>query len=430
MNVLFFFSVLPELYAALGKQLQKDGTASSLSGIVFGVDQTSALQKQGFAATDIVAFAEYLERGFGRRREADEVALRTWERQHGVLLNLMIACDRRYNSIDRATALRVAELCIECVADALEGARPDVIISQGIDCLLSYVLYCEARRRGIPLLITYAAPLPGRVAIYSNPHNHWERVDAIFAERVHRPLTADQRARAEALRQQYVGRAITPSYVGNYQLKPWAPARVRRDLATVRLLLARAWSERQHTLNPTYEGGLITVAARRVGKDVRRVFLKRHLNALPRFGESYVLFAMQVEPEVSTSVFAPYCTDQVGVVEDIARGLPVDTVLYVKEHPVMMGRRSVKDYQRLKRVPNVRLLAAGLSTSHLISGAAAVVVITSTVGWEAVVQDRPVIVLGNVWYDGCGLVEKVRAVSEGPDALERALTAPRAATSG
>jgi hypothetical protein len=254
--------------------------------------------------------------------------------------------------------------------------------------------------------------LPQRVAIYSNADNHWERVDAVFGDRDHRPLTADQRAQAEQLRQQYVARAVTPSYVQKYQLPPWAPERVRRDLSTARLLFARGLYNRKHNLNPTYEGGLFRATGRRIVKDLRRLSLRGHLSASPAAEERYALFPLQVEPEVSTSMFAPYCTDQVGVVEDIARSLPIDLVLYVKEHPVMMGRRPLRDYQRMARIPNVRLLRAGLSTSALVSRAAAVVTITSTVGWEAVVLERPVILLGNVWYDGCGLVDKISSVVE------------------
>jgi hypothetical protein len=411
-KVLFFFSVLHELYAVLAEQLRRDGVASSFAGIAYGGDQIRVLRARGFTSTEVVAFTDVLDRGLAERREADDTVLREWERVHDATLNLMIACDRRYSVVDRATALRVAELCIRCAVDMLERTTPDVVVSEGIDCLLSYVLYYEARRRGIPLLITYAAPLPRRVAIYGNADNHWERVDAVFADRERRSLTAEQRTEAEQLRQQYIARAVTPSYVKSYQLAAWAPKRVRRDLATARLLLARAWYDREHLLNPTYEGGLLTAAGRRVVKDLRRRALHQYLRSDPAEGQRYALFPLQVEPEVSTSVFAPYCADQVGVIEDIARSLPIDMVLYVKEHPVMMGRRSLRDYRRLARIPNVRLLRPGLNTSALVGRAAAVVVITSTVGWEAVVQERPVILLGNVWYDGCGLVDKISSVVE------------------
>lgn len=421
MKVLFFFSILHDLYARVADELRRSNVASEFAGIAYGIDQLHALKRSGFPVGEVVAFTEYLQRGLAERRDADECFLRRWESSHGLPLALMIGCDRRYKGLDRSTALRIAEICIDCVNTALNRTRPNVIVSGGINSLLSYVLYCEARRRNLPFFITYATPLPERLAIYGNPDNHWERVEALFTRYLQRRLTAKERTRADALREAYLQRMLTPSYVGSYQLKAWSPARLARDWRTVKLLLARLWYDREHELNPSYEGGLPTAAWRRMLRDSRRLVLRRYLNAHPRSGERYVLFPLQVQPEVSTSVFAPFCGDQVSVIEHISRSLPVDTWLYVKEHPVMMGRRALADYRRIRAVPNVRLLVPGLSTPRLIRDAVAVATITSTVGWEAVVHEKPVLVLGNVWYDRCGLVDKVEALAQLPAAMERAL---------
>jgi hypothetical protein len=44
------------------------------------------------------------------------------------------------------------------------------------------------------------------------------------------------------------------------------------------------------------------------------------------------------------------------------------------------------------------------------------------VGWEALMHAKPVIVLGNVWFDACDLVRKVRALADLPAALRWAIS--------
>src|SRR5260370_17391497 len=88
----------------------------------------------------------------------------------------------------------------------------------------------------------------------------------------------------------------------------------------------------------------------------------------------------------------------------------------------MQGRRPLSFYRAVRSLPNVRLISSGMISHQLIRSASAVAVITSSVGWEALMHGKPVIALGNVWFAACDLVRKIRAMSDLPAVLREAIT--------
>lgn len=77
-----------------------------------------------------------------------------------------------------------------------------------------------------------------------------------------------------------------------------------------------------------------------------------------------------------------------------------------------IGRNRLALLRRLARIPNARLVAPRTSSHALIGDAAAVVVISSTVGLEALLHGRPVLTLGQPFYAGYGVTLDVDSFSE------------------
>ena len=74
---------------------------------------------------------------------------------------------------------------------------------------------------------------------------------------------------------------------------------------------------------------------------------KTFRDTLPK-NKKFIYFSLQVEPEASTSIFSPHCTDQISVVEGLAKAAPSDMFIIVKENMYMLGRRSNNYYKILK----------------------------------------------------------------------------------
>jgi CDP-glycerol glycerophosphotransferase (TagB/SpsB family) len=97
----------------------------------------------------------------------------------------------------------------------------------------------------------------------------------------------------------------------------------------------------------------------------------------------------------------------------LAMSLPIDTVLVVKEHPWMVGKRSSGAYQKMLDIPRVRFVDPALEARMLIKHADLVAVVTGSVALEAAMLGKPVITFGDCPYNLL------------PDAMVRRCTDPR-----
>jgi hypothetical protein len=136
----------------------------------------------------------------------------------------------------------------------------------------------------------------------------------------------------------------------------------------------------------------------------------------------FVYFPLHVTDDYKIKKIIPHCQDQASIVEQVADALPPGYDLVLKEHPMSVGRNTLSLLRRLKRRPNVRLVSPYVSSHELIDAAEAVAVISSTVGLEALLYDKPVLTLGQPFYAGYGVtvdVDSFREIREAVPALLR-----------
>lgn len=120
----------------------------------------------------------------------------------------------------------------------------------------------------------------------------------------------------------------------------------------------------------------------------------------------YAFFPLHLEPETMLLLQAQFCTDQIHVIQQIARSLPVGYLLYVKDHPRMVKYRPRSYYKQLKKIPNVRLINPRYSGFEIIKHSKLVTTITGTAGWEALLMQKPVITFGDVFYNNLSFVKR------------------------
>ncbi len=101
-----------------------------------------------------------------------------------------------------------------------------------------------------------------------------------------------------------------------------------------------------------------------------------------------------------------------------ARALPVGTDLVVKPHPHFMGSDySVLGFQKLKKNHNVRIVDPNENNIELITNSLGVITINSGAGYEAIILNKPVITLGNVFYAKEDISINIRDLKELPETL-------------
>ena len=130
---------------------------------------------------------------------------------------------------------------------------------------------------------------------------------------------------------------------------------------------------------------------------IRMNFSKWFCDKLSR-DEKYFLFPLQYEPEATTLIRAYPFSDQMSVIEQIAKALPLGTTLVVKEHRGNHGYRKPSFYRELHYVTNVRLLPREAILDDLIKNSLGVITLNSRMGWEALVLGKPVIALGRGFW--------------------------------
>ena len=116
-------------------------------------------------------------------------------------------------------------------------------------------------------------------------------------------------------------------------------------------------------------------------------------------GERYVYFPLHLQPELTTAAQGGIFADQLLAVEALSNWVPKGCAIYLKENPKQTEKqRGPHFYQRLRALPNVRLLGRQENSAELIQNSVGVATITGTAGWEALFHGKPVMVFGAAWY--------------------------------
>lgn len=135
-----------------------------------------------------------------------------------------------------------------------------------------------------------------------------------------------------------------------------------------------------------------------------------------------LLFPLHFEPEATLYYFSPDFSEQLNVIQQILKYMPLDCHLVVKEHPCQQGKLLTREYQKLQqRNSNLFYLKGSEDNRKLIKRAKAIITIAGTAGFEALVMGKPVFVMGNVYYDKHPSVMKIKAFFEIRDWFQKGL---------
>jgi hypothetical protein len=151
----------------------------------------------------------------------------------------------------------------------------------------------------------------------------------------------------------------------------------------------------------------------RIKKTVWSKYRKRFVDKnsiFPKENEKFVLLPFHVEPERTITTDADFFADQISLVEKISKSLPVGYFLYVKENPMMKVRewRKIKDYKRILKLPNVRLIHYSVDSLSLIRKCELVITIAGTAGLEAAILEKPSMVFTKVDYEWMSCVTQIK----------------------
>uniref|UniRef100_UPI00404A247E hypothetical protein n=1 Tax=Flavobacterium sp. TaxID=239 RepID=UPI00404A247E len=152
--------------------------------------------------------------------------------------------------------------------------------------------------------------------------------------------------------------------------------------------------------------------------DLKRQFLFRSNTFfdLPLDDEDYVYMPLHLIPESTTFIKAPFYINELFIIEQISKSLPIGWKLYVKEHQSMIGERSFEFYKKVKQFPNVKLVKFNFykDPKPWIENSKGVITITGTGAFEAALMGKKSIVFGDVPFNLIQGITRINSFEELP----------------
>ena len=143
----------------------------------------------------------------------------------------------------------------------------------------------------------------------------------------------------------------------------------------------------------------------------RRLALSKHYY-IPDFSVKYAYFPLHVPIDFALTVRQNGLYDQLSLIEKVAKTIPVDKTLYIKEHPAAIGAYNVKKLKSLINNYRIKLVHPKINSYDLIKNSEYVLTINSKVGIEALMQGKPVYALGHSYYSSAKGVTVVTEIND------------------
>lgn len=159
-------------------------------------------------------------------------------------------------------------------------------------------------------------------------------------------------------------------------------------------------------------------------KKYRQNFIEKNFIKSVESHIPFIYFPLHVEPERNLSIGSPFYSNQIEIIRNLAKSIPIGYKLLVKEHynQGVIGWRDISYYRQLLNVPNVILVHPSVNPEVVLKNCSLVVSITGTAGMEALFYEKPVICFTENFYSHLPSVVKIDVIENLPQIVRQTLT--------
>ena len=368
--------------------------------------------------SDVYFFRDHLRQ---RMPDPDPQLLASLEHAEIPTIHNMVMGDRVVSSLSYDDALGYVTFLARRLIDLFSEIRPSVIIG-GFDAVHGSLALAVARRMSIPWFALHFSVIPPGLACFCNRISPAARVQ-LTEERA----GGEIRAFAETSLQKFEARSIrAPAYIAPPPLSlpgkiAQVPARLSAVARTIRMSRTRQF--RQFTDGRGSYSVSTAVARLRRAAAARKATSKVNMHAAAPTAP-YVLFGLHFQPESSIDVWAPFFSNQMWVIELLSRSIPPSHRLLVKIHKSDIANYSSEQLKSMCAFPRVELVQPFADTRALIESSKLVISIQGTMGLEAALLGKPVIMLGDSPVTVFPSASRIGEISDLPKLVRTKLVEP------
>lgn len=325
----------------------------------------------------------------------------------------MILSDRVVRKLEYEEALGYATFLARRLREEFERLKPSVVIG-GFDGVHAGIGLAVARQLGIPWFAMYFTTLPQGYCSFCTGLTP----DTVIAV-CDRP-DAEVRRIAEITIDEFRARKlVVNAYISTDNLSMMV-RRLPKHAGVFAAALKRTISGRFDRFT---EFPITRLCKEYVRKRTNAARLPRKWFIDNPPAEPFVFFGLQMQPESSLDTWAPFFTNQVNVVEIVARSLPATHSLLVKLHKSDGDNWSPRQLRQLLRIPGVKLVIPSAQSRTFVEHADAVVAIQGTMAIEAALLEKPVLMFGDSPVQDLPGVRRIGPLSQLPALIREALAA-------
>ncbi|MBW3003607.1 hypothetical protein KY337_03525 [Candidatus Woesearchaeota archaeon] len=340
-------------------------------------------------------------------KHPDSAYLMTAEKKYGFRVwdfwGITAPRKRSRYKILKSKVLTWFEYAARISESVFSNVNPDYFVLFGPAGFSTAVLY-KIAEKNCKILELQSARIPGRFTVVDNLNNAWPLLKREYQDILNHGISDQERKNAENFISNYG--TVKQDCIATY--KDTVPKKLKRYVKYAKIIVK----------NKKLPDFTITIAPMVVWPVKQRLFMSMRLFESPVQGEKFIFFPLHFQPEAATLIYGKWYENQINLIENIAKAMPLGYKLYVKEHSFGFGNRTLKFYNEIKKLPNVRLISPYTNTVDLIKKSSLIVTITGTVGWEGCLFKKKVLTFGDVFYNLFDEVIKVKNIRDLPQLIE------------
>jgi len=355
------------------------------------------------------------------QKEPNYEYLSKFENEHNI--NLWITAQNErifynfndYHKFETKEILLILEQECKLFENVLKEVKPDFLFSRVTDLQHNHIFYQTCRSFGVKCFMLWSTKLGFKSLI----------VDEINKELL-LPKTSSTKMSLLEL-QEYQKQNNSFKKVKKYQTENRNSSKELR-LAALTFLFSSYDTNNTHY--PYYGRTKIKVLFKEIISRLKKKYRESYINKnfIKKISHDlpFVYFPLHLDMDRVILLGAPFYTNQIEVIKNIVKSLPINYELYVKEHPILKvyGWRKLSFYNELQSIPRVKLIHPSLNPEEIIKNSSLVISISGTAGLEAAFQNKSSIVLVEQDYSFLDSVKKITNFSELPLAIRNFIDKP------